>query len=173
MQYNDLSIKLNNSLEIARSLKKPEIKDNALIVSDTSSRPAAKILYISLLNSGYSPFLYTPAEISVYVLPYNEKYSNIIIFSSSQKDSRAVHAAEVATIMNYNVTFISPNMNEALEERLDYLKVNRIKINSENPVITMSLASLIWSPPLMGFREDRIRKEISEIGSSYDWLINN
>ncbi len=170
MQYNDLKNSLIKAINVAKSIKKPEIKDNILIISDYLSRPTGKILYIGLLSSGKKATLLTPTEAVLYSLPYYENFNKAIIFSMNSKDSRSVHAAEVAKVMNLDVEFISPKMENALEERLEYLGVKRILIETEFPIITSSIASLLWIPSDLGERYERIKKEIDELEGSIDWL---
>ena len=172
MQYNDLKRDLGKAIEVAKSLKKPSINDNILIISDYMSRSAGKILYISLLSSGKKATLLTPTESVEYSLPYYEHFNSVIVFSSNSKDSRSVHAAEVSRLMNLEVNFISPKMEDTLEERLEYLNVNRILVNSKTPVIVNSIASLLWIPEDLGDRYERIKREIDDLENSYDWLIN-
>lgn len=172
MQYNDLKEELIKSINIAKSLKKPELGENLLIISDYNSRPAGKILYIALLTSGKRASLLTPTEAVEYALPYYESFDNVIIFSSNPRDSRSVHAAEVSRLMNLDVEFISPKMNDTLEERLDYLGVRRKIVDGNTPIITMSIASLLWIPKDLEDRYERIKKEIDDLGNSYEWLID-
>ncbi|AFZ70383.1 hypothetical protein Calag_0628 [Caldisphaera lagunensis DSM 15908] len=170
MQYNELKNNLIKAIDVAKSMKKPEIEDNILIISDYISRSAGKILYIGLLSSGKKATLLTPTEAVLYSLPYYENFNKTIIFSMNPKDSRSVHAAEVSRVMNLEVEFISPKLDDTLEERLKYLGVKRIFINSEWPIITSSIASLLWIPKDLGERYERIKKEMDNLEGALDWL---
>jgi hypothetical protein len=172
MQYNELKRDLIKAIEVARSLKKPSLDNNVLIISDYISRTAGKILYIGLLSSGKKVTILTPTESVEYSLPYYEHFNNVIIFSSNSKDFRSVHAAEVSRLMDVEVSFVSPRMEDTLEERLEYLNVNRIIVNSKTPIITNSIASLLWVPEDLGDRYERIKREIDDLENSYEWLVS-
>ncbi len=169
MQYNKLKENLSKYVEFVKSFKKPDLGDNLLIISEHASRPAARILHMSFLSAGKTSYLYTPTESSFYLLPYNENVGNVIIFAS-KKDPKAIHAAEVARLMDRKIIFVSPEMDKNIEERLEYINALRIKIETEAPIITMGLLSLFWSSEQSGLRAERMKREIEKIDTSLEWL---
>jgi len=114
------------ALSAARSLPRPELPNDVLIVS--SPEAAAKVLYVGLLSAGSRASLVGPTEASVLIMPYRE-FPKVIIYALSQKDNRAVRAAEEAAILGSDVYFVAPPIHEVLEARISrYENVRRVEV---------------------------------------------
>jgi len=121
------------ALSAARSLPRPELPNDVLIVSSPDAVAAAKVLYVGLLSAGSRASLVGPTEASVLIMPYRE-FPKVIIYALSQKDNRAVRAAEEAAILGSDVYFVAPPIHEVLEARISrYENVRRVEVPPRPP----------------------------------------
>ncbi|MEM1640221.1 MAG: hypothetical protein QXN05_05685 [Acidilobaceae archaeon] len=158
-------------LSVAKKLEgKVSVTEGSLIAYTRGAEPPASVLYISSTHAGLNVSLVDIVELSLHIIPYRDCES-VIVFSSRQKDPRAVNAVIASSILGAKSTLVAPRMHEAYEERLRLHNVNRVMIDSPSPLLTMSLAALIWRPKLMGFRDERIKKELMSLDSALEWLI--
>jgi len=159
------------SLEEAREIPKPEINDIDLIVYSTNSYPPAHILYASLLHSGKRTILTSSAEASIHILPYRENIGKIIAFVYDRKDPSIINLAQVSSLLNIDLRIYGPKLHPAYEEKLENLNVKKINVELDAPLITLSLASLLWTWKMLpARRSERIKNEIDEMESSPQWL---
>ncbi|MCS7107635.1 MAG: hypothetical protein NZ902_06005 [Acidilobaceae archaeon] len=167
MLSSELREQFSRALQAAKALK-IEIRERDLIVYSRGAEPPAFISYIASLHAGLEVTVASTAEASVHILPYSER-PRALIFSTSQKDSRAVSAAITASLSGSQAILIAPPQPPLLEERLEVRGVERVKLPTAAPVMTSSLLALMSAPRLMGFRDNRVREEIAALESALEW----
>jgi len=157
------------ALSAARSLPRPELPNDVLIVSSPDAVAAAKVLYVGLLSAGSRASLVGPTEASVLIMPYRE-FPKVVIYALSHKDNRAVRAVEEAAILGSDVYFVAPPIHEVLEARISrYENVRRVEVPPEAPLMTMIFASVIWSPKPLGTRASRVQAELEALDGAVEW----
>lgn len=156
-----------SALEIAKRLRL-ELRSGDVISFSRGGEPAASILYLASLHAGVDVRLASAVELSYHLLPYAEK-GRVIIFSP-KRDTRAISAAISASILGAQVVFVAPDQGAAVEERLKMREIERIVIGGRSPIMSSSLLAALSAPRLMGFREERVRKELSLLNEALHWL---
>ncbi|MGC9111825.1 hypothetical protein [Acidilobus sp.] len=170
MQYSEIEPQVRSSIEAAKRLLRPKIVDGTLLISSHSAIPAAKSLYISMLSSGLDITLAGPTEASTLIMPYRD-VNEVLVFSLGPKDSRAVRAAEEAALMGITTYFIAPQLDDVLEAMLSrHEEISRIMLPPQAPLLTMIVASSLWSSEMKGPRGDRLKAEAADVGSSFSWV---
>ncbi len=158
------------ALSAAKTLPAPRLADDTIVVYGRGGLAPAHTLYISLLHAGLRAQLAPATEASVHVLPYRET-GPVVIYTRDPRDLRALNAAMAATHLGLRVSLVAPRLHEAVEEQLDVLGVERILVPGKAPpLLTMTVASVIWTPQLMGAREARVRAEIDALHEALDWV---
>ncbi len=169
MQLSSLEKAYIVALREARGLGKPEVRDDTIIAYTREAEPPALILYRSLLHSGMRVQLASASEAGIHVIPYRET-GPLVMFNLEKRDARVIHTLEAASLLGLEAYLVSPPMHPAYEEKLDSLGVERIVVNSQYPLLVMSLSALLWTPRMMGGREDRLRGELEELESAFSWV---
>ncbi|MEM1927886.1 MAG: hypothetical protein QXS85_04040 [Acidilobaceae archaeon] len=158
-------------LSLARRLEgRVSVADGTVIAYTRGAEPPASILYISSLHAGLDVALASATELSLHIVPYRELRS-AVIFSYKQRDSRAVSSAIASSIMGAKTVLVSPTMPEAYEEKLRIHGVERVAVDSPSPLLAMSVAAALWSPRMMGAREERVRAELRALDTALDWVL--
>ena len=158
------------ALSAARLLPRPRLEDDTVIAYGRGGLAAAYTLFLALSHSGARAMLLRPMEAAVHVLPYRET-GPLVIYTRDPRDLRSLNAAMAGVHLGLEVYLVAPELHPALEEQLESLGVERIRVPRQAPpLLTMVLASLHWAPKMMGAREERLRREIGELDSALDWL---
>ena len=158
------------ALSAARLLPRPRLGDDTIVVHGRGGLAAAYTLFLALAHSGARAVLLRPLEAAVHVLPYRET-GPLVIYTRDPRDLRSLNAAMAGVHLGLEVYLVAPPLHEALEEQLESLGVERIRVPpAAPPLLTMVLASLHWAPKMMGAREERLRREIGELDTALDWL---
>ncbi len=168
--FEDIKKDFLKSLEIARSLPKPNISRDPVIVYSGGAKPAALELYITLLHAGKMATISPASLAGTSILPYRETGS-VIVYTLDERDSRAVNVLMASSSLGLESYLIAPRMHPAIEELVDSIGSNRIEVPSENKLTIMMLASLYWRPKLLGAREERVSSEINQLPSAVEWII--
>ncbi|MCE4604846.1 MAG: hypothetical protein F7B20_07795 [Aeropyrum sp.] len=170
--YKRLRSVIETSLEWARSSSPISLEGEVLVASSPSSYPAARILYVGVAHSGAPARLSRPSEAALTLLPYREFRFTLIAYTLDPKDTRIIHLVEAASSLGAEAIYIvAPPMHPTYEERLVELGASRIVVTGETPLTTMCVASLVWTPKLLGMREERYRGEVLSLASSIDWIL--
>ncbi len=170
-KISEISNAVAKSLNDAREIPKPDIDDVDLIIYSMGSYPPAHILYVSLLHSGKKATLTSAAEASIHILPYRENVGKIIAFVYNRKDPSIVNLAQVSSLLNIDLKIYGPKLHPAYEERIESLNVEKVDVESEFPLMTLSLASLLWTWNILpASRSERIKNEVDEMETSPQWL---
>jgi len=157
------------ALKDAIQLPGVTVGDSVLVVYTRGSEPPAYTLYTASLHAGLKPRVASAVEASVHLLPYRDVDSTVI-FTVNPRDSRALNTAITAAILGVKVTLVTPQLHEAYEERVRAQGVDIVKIQSRHPLLAMTIAAVRWTPKLMGFREGRVREEISNLQTALRWV---
>ncbi|MGC9210098.1 MAG: hypothetical protein ACP5FT_02380 [Acidilobus sp.] len=161
------------AIEQARALPRPELGNDFLIISSYEALPAARVLYVGALSAGARAALLHPTEASVLLMPYRET-PKVIVYALSSKDGRAVRAAEEAALLGAEVYFVSPRLHESLESRLTrYEGLKRVEVPGAAPLMTMVIASALWSPRPQGSRGPRLESELRAVDDAPKWILEN
>ncbi|GBF09183.1 hypothetical protein apy_09080 [Aeropyrum pernix] len=170
-QQSRLEEAVEKGLAWARRVDPPELKGELVVAASPTGEPAARILCVGVLHSGGVCRLAHPSEASLSLLPYREYEFTLVAFTGDPKDSRIVHLAEAASLLGARGLYVvGPPMHPGYEERLSMLGASRVEAPREAPVLSMSIASLVWTPRLLGMREGRFRGEIEALSGSTAWL---
>lgn len=172
MQSSDELLKaLSRSLSEARSLPRPDLSGDLLIISSQDAAPAARVLYVGALSSGARAVITGATEASVLLMPYRE-VNRVVAYALSPRDSRVVRAVEEALVLGSEVYLIAPPLHEALEERLSRREgLRRIEVPTSAPLMTMIFASALWSPRPMGARSSRVEAELQALDEAPQWVL--
>lgn len=169
MQLSEVEECYLRALRDAIQLPGVFVEEGALIVYTRGSEPPAYTLYIASLHAGLKTRIASAVEASVHLLPYRD-VSSTIVFTLNPRDSRALNTAITASLLGAKTTLVTPQPHEAFEERARAHGVEIVKITSKHPLLAMSIAALRWIPKLMGFREGRVREEISSLQTALTWV---
>lgn len=161
-----------SSLREATRLPSAFVGEGALIVYARGGEPPAYTLYIATLHAGLKSRVASAVEASTHILPYRD-VDRMILFTLNPRDSRALNTVITASLLGVKTTLVSPPLHEAHEEKIRMYDVEIIKVDSKYPLLTMTIAALHWTPKLMGFREGRIRGEISSLQGALRWVYEN
>ena len=172
MQLYDIEKYYLEALEEARTLPHISPSEGTLIAYSRGAEPPAYTLYIATLHAGLKTRIASVVEASIHLLPYRDQ-DKVIIFMLNPRDSRALNTAITATLLGVKVTLITPPLHEAHEEKARIHNVEVVSVKSRYPLLTMTIAALTWTPRLFGFREGRIRGEISDLGDALKWVYEN
>ncbi|MEN2999073.1 MAG: hypothetical protein ABDH61_00600 [Acidilobaceae archaeon] len=167
MLSSELKEQFSRALAVSRALRL-EIREGDLIVFSRGAEPPAFIAYLASLHAGLNVSIASTTEASLHILPYSER-SRVLVFSSAQKDNRAVSAAITASLLGSQAVLVAPPQPQALEERLEARGVERVKLPSSATLMTSSLLAIRSAPKLMGFREARVRGEIEALEDALEW----
>ncbi len=160
----------SEALSAAHGLERPKLGDDPVIAYGRRAKPAAYTLFLAYSHAGLRATLAPATLASVHIMPYRET-GPLIIYALDPKDLRALNAAMAATHLGLHVYDVAPPMHEAVEEQLDHLGVERIRLPKQAPpLLTMVLASLLWAPPMMGARRERVRAEVEALESALEWV---
>ncbi len=169
MQLYDIERYYLEALEGAERLPQISISEGTLIAYSRGAEPPAYTLYIATLHAGLKTRIASAVEASIHLLPYRDQ-DRMVILTLNPRDSRALNTAITAAILGTRVTLVTPPLHEAYEERVRLHDVEVVRVESKYPLLTMTIAALRWTPKLMGFREGRVRGEISDIKNAFKWV---
>lgn len=142
-----------------------------IVTPSPGADPAARILYTGVSHSGVRCLYARPSEVSLTLLPYREYRFAVVGMTLDPKDSRIIQLAETSSILGAEAIYIvAPPLHPVYEDRLSSMGVERIVVPNSSPLIFMSVASLAWTPRLLGSREDRFRSEIRDLPASVAWV---
>ena len=157
----------------AFKLEKPGPKGGDVIAYGLGAEAPAFLLYLGMLHAGKSAELLPASMAAYHLVPYRDPGGSLIVFAYNQRDPRVIHALEAASLLGFETHLIAPKLHEAYEEKVSTLNVNRVIVGGPGPLLSMSLLSLLMTPRLGGFREERVRREIEEAESAFDWVLEN
>ncbi len=170
MLSSELKDKVAAAISSARSLPRPKVVDGTLIISSLSAMPSARLLYNAVATLGMQATLAGPTEASVLLMPYRD-FNSVIVFALAPRDSRSLRAAEEAAMMGMETYFVSPRMDESIEQRLKlHDNISRITVPGEAPLLTMMAASALWAPLPSSSRGERLRGELGSLDSALEWV---
>lgn len=170
-RQSSLEEAVERSLAWARSVTPPKLGGELVVAASPSGEPAARILCVGVLHSGGVCRLAHPSEASLSLLPYREYEFTVAAFTADPKDSRIIHLVEAASLLGSGgVYVVAPPMHPGYEERLSMLGASRVEVPREAPILSMSVASLLWTPRLLGMREERFRGEVEALAGSTSWV---
>ncbi|MCC6061303.1 MAG: hypothetical protein LM578_07240 [Desulfurococcaceae archaeon] len=169
MQLYDVERYYLEALREAEELPQIHVGEGTLIAFSRGAEPPAYTLYIATLHAGLKTRIASATEASVHLLPYKDQ-DRMVLFTLNPKDTRALNTVITAALLNVKVTLVTPPLHEAYEERVRMHDVEVVGIASKHPLLTMTIASLRWTPKLMGFREERVRGEISNLRDALKWI---
>ncbi|MGC9072392.1 MAG: hypothetical protein ACP5HK_06875 [Acidilobus sp.] len=171
LSSEDVQLAIRKALSQARVLPKPDLSGDLVIISSSDALPAARVLYVGVVSSGARAILLGPTEASVLLMPYRE-VPKVVVYALSPWDSRAVRATEEAILLGSDVYLVSPSMHEALEVRLTrHRELKRVEVSGSPPLMTMILASALWSPRPLGSRGGRLESELKALDGAPQWIL--
>jgi len=169
MQLYDIEKCYLEALRGAEELPHISLGEGTLIAYSRGAEPPAYTLYTATLHAGLRTRIASAVEASVHLLPYRDQ-DRVVVFTLNPRDPRALNTAITAALLGVKVTLITPPLHEAYEERVRVHDVEVVKVESRYPLLAMTAAALMWTPRLMGFREGRIRGEISSLKDALKWV---
>ena len=157
------------AIEIAKSLPKPDIGDDAVIAYSGGGKPPALNLYIALIQAGTRATIAPASLVATSILPYRET-GTVIVFTNSGRDARAINLLMAASSLGVKAYLVSPPLHPAVEDLVASLEAETITVEAEATLLTIMIATLHWRPQLMGAREQRIREEIEALPEAWEWV---
>ena len=168
LSYSEAERRYHQAVNTARSLPRARLSEDTVIVSTYDAIPPARILYTNCLHAGLRCSLLEPSYASVSLIPYRET-GNIIVFTRNPRSLRVVNLAEASSLLGLEVTVVTPPPHPAVRERLESVGAEVIEVE-EPSLLVMSIASALWTPKLMGAREERVRAELEDLPSALRWV---
>jgi hypothetical protein len=171
MELSSLKGAYLEAVSEARALRRLRIEEGAIIAYGLGAEAPAHLLYLGMLHSGRSAALLPASTAAYHLVPYRDPDSALIVFAYSQRDPRVVHAVEAASLVGFDTYLVAPKLHDAYEEKVSALDVERVSVGGPGPLFSMSLYSLLITPSLSGFRKERLRRELDEVASAFDWVL--
>ncbi len=156
------------ALEAARRKPRPGLGRDVVIAYTGPGKAAAHTLYLAMTHAGVEATLAHATVASVHILPYRET-GTVVAFTLDDRDARIVNLAMAARLLGSEAYIISPRPHPAVEEAIESTGATIIELESTAPLAESVITSLLWRPPLMGAREERMRREIEALDSAAEW----
>jgi hypothetical protein len=172
MQLYEIERYYLEALGEAEELPQIQVGEGTLIAYSRGAEPPAYTLYIATLHAGLKTRIASTVEASLHLLPYKDQ-DRMVLFTINPRDTRALNTVITAALLNVKVTLVTPPLHEAYEERVRMHDVEVVRVKPRQPLLTMTIAALRWTPKLMGFREGRVRGEISSLRDALRWIHEN
>jgi len=167
--YRLLEEALAEAIRAAERLPGPRVEGEPLVAASRGAEPPAQLYYIGLLHGGNRAVLASPSEVAFHLTPYREYEATVVGFTVDPKDTRLLHAVEAAVTLGLRAVVVGPPLHPAYESRIQELGAERVRVEARHPLLAMAVAALRWVPRLHGFREERYRRELGELGGSAGW----
>ena len=170
MELSKIKESYVRAVEEAQRAEKPRLTGGEVIVYGPGAEAPAFLLYLGMLHAGERAELVSAATAAYHLVPYRDPGS-LIVFAYNSRDPRVIHVAEAASLVGFEVYVVGPRLHEAYEEKISSLNVERVTVGGPAPLLSMSVLSLLAMPSLKGFREERVREEITGPDTAFEWVL--